>query len=297
MSDGASEHQPLVSVVMSFHNSASTLEAAIRSMLLQTHINWELILLDDGSRDGSSAVVHRFNDDRIHLIGDGVCRGLPVRLNEGIRLARGEFIARMDADDVAFPERFEKQVAFLRTHPDTDLLATDTLMVDANCTAIGILAAAHSHEAICARPWIGFSMPHPTWMGRSEWFRRHPYDESAKKAQDQTLLLQTYRTSCFAGLAEPLLAYTYDTVSLKKSCIGRWNYIKSAWSSFRQEGNGIGVAAMATLYHNAALMRDVTGHLFGMSRRIAHGRVGSADPALLSKWSDLKEKLAHDVSR
>lgn len=284
---------PLVSVVMSFHNAAASLEAAIRSIQFQTYENWELILLDDGSRDGSGDIARRIEDARIRLVGDAQCKGLSVRLNQGVRLAQGEFIARMDADDVAFPERFEKQVAFLLAHPETDLLATDTLMVDADGTAIGILAAGHSHEAICRRPWVGFSMPHPTWMGKTEWFRRYPYDEKALKAQDQTLLLRAYRSNRFAGLAEPLLAYTYDAVSLKKSRVGRWNYIKSAWNCFHLEGMPLGIAILASLYHNAAFIRDVIGHFFGMNRRIVHGRTSPADPAFLSRWLALKEQTLH----
>ena len=158
----AIQGEPLVSVVMSFHNARDTLTRAIRSLLWQTYPHWELILLDDGSSDNSAQTLKSLEDPRIHLRSDSVCRGLPVRLNQGISLAKGDYIARMDADDVAFPERCARQVAYLQNHPEVDLLATAALLVNANDQPIGLLATGLSHAAICRRPWHGFPMPHPT---------------------------------------------------------------------------------------------------------------------------------------
>ena len=282
--------KPAVSVVMSFHNAGSTLASSIRSILLQTYVNWELVLLDDGSKDGSKDIVAQFKDARIRLVASPHCEGLARRLNEGVSLARGEYIARMDADDVAFPSRLEKQLAYLEAHPEVDLLATDTLMVDDQGEPIGILAAGRTHEEICARPWVGFPMPHPTWMGRTQWFCAHPYDESARKAQDQILLLTTYRDSRFAGLPEPLLAYRYDAISWRKSLVGRRNYVRAGLSDKRFTATPF-PAIRTMCYHGAAVIRDMIGELFGMGRAIARTRATIADPHLLLEWNKLRESL------
>ena len=123
---------PLVSVVMSFHNAQATLLHSIRSVIWQTYQNWELILLDDGSTDASVEVSETVNDPRIRLYGGGACRGLSARLNQGVLLTKGQYIARMDADDIAFPERFAKQVAYLQTHAEIDLLASSVLLMNKN---------------------------------------------------------------------------------------------------------------------------------------------------------------------
>ena len=159
---------PVVSVVMSCYNAAATLELTLRSLQQQTCTNWELILLDDGSTDDTPRIAERFNDPRIHCYCDHSRCGLPYRLNQGITLAQGRFIARMDADDIAFPERLERQVTFLLAHPGVDLVAAASLMFDSDNRPLGILGSAQGHDSICSRPWHGFPMSHPTWMGKAE---------------------------------------------------------------------------------------------------------------------------------
>lgn len=281
---------PLVSVIMSFHNARDTLVRSIRSLLWQTYPNWELILLDDGSTDGSTKASKLIKDPRIQLYGDSVCRGLPARLNQGVLLAKGQYIARMDADDIAFPERFARQVAYLQNHPDVDLLATSALLVNEEGRPKGLLVAGLSHDEICRRPWLGFPMPHPTWMGRAEWFRQNPYDDLARKAQDQALLLQTYAKSQFASLPDILLGYRYGSVSLEKSITGRWNYIRTVCNN-RQNTMDFPLVAKTLLYHAAAALRDVFGLMFGLGSAILDARVNKAGDGILSEWRDLQNRL------
>src|SRR6185437_5833210 len=108
---------PLVSVIMSMRNSAATVDAAVRSVLQQTLQDWELIVVDDGSSDQSGAIVARHGDPRIRLVREATSAGLAARLNQMVALGRGEFIARMDADDICFPDRLSRQVARLREEP------------------------------------------------------------------------------------------------------------------------------------------------------------------------------------
>lgn len=285
---GATQDQPLVSVVMSFHNARDTLLCAIRSLLWQTYPHWELILLDDGSTDGSAEIPKSIDDSRIRLYGDSLCRGLPARLNQGVSLARGQYIARMDADDVAFPERFAKQVAYLQNHPEVDLLATSTLLMNEHDQAIGLLTAAQSHEEICRRPWHGFPMPHPTWMGRAEWFRQNPYDELARKAQDQSLLYHTYRTSRFAGLQEVLLGYRYTRLSLHKTLLGRYHYLRAVAAS------GAKAHLLAGLVgHGMAGVRDMASMVLRLESQVIKTRVQPINAPLLAEWHALNTRLSY----
>lgn len=271
---------------MSFHNARDTLARSIQSLRWQTYSNWELILLDDGSSDRSAEILGYIEDPRIHYYRGTVCRGLPTRLNQGIALAKGEYIARMDADDVAFPERFARQVAYLDKHREVDLLATAVLLVNSSDRPVGILAGGLSHDAICCHPWHGFPMPHPTWMGRATWFRRHRYDESARKAQDQALLYKVYRTSVFANLPDVLLGYKYMGLSVRKTILGRYYYLRAMSSSGSVRHRFLG-----TLGHLFAAVRDLVGLVTGMQSLVIKARIKAVDAGVLAEWDRLQLDL------
>ncbi len=279
------QSESLVSVVMAFHNAHNTLADALQSILWQTYSNWELVLLDDGSTDGSAEIVNQFSDPRIRLVSDSVCRSLPVRLNQGVRLAKGPYIARMDADDIAFPERFARQVEYLQNHPEVDLLATTALMIDGESQPVGVLGSKAAHEALCRRPWHGFSMPHPTWMGRLDWFLANPYDEVARKAQDQVLLYRSYSTSRFAAIPDVLLAYRYTSLSVSKTLSGRYYYLHEVAG-----GNKMHLLLGLTS-HSAAAIRDLLGMALKVESRVIQAKVNSTNTGLLKYWQELRQRL------
>lgn len=282
--------RPIVSVVMSFFNARGTLERALRSLQLQTFSHWELLLFDDGSTDDGATIVAALADPRIRLTSDGVRRGLPVRLNQGIERALGMYIARIDADDVALPERFNRQLDYLSRQPQVDLLATSALLVDADDSVLGILPAGLSHESICRRPWQGFPMPHPTWMGRADWFKQNRYDEAATKAQDQVLLYRTYRTSRFAGLPDALLGYRYPGLSVRKTLLGRYHYLRNVASVDTRH------ALHGVLTHGAAAVRDLAALATGTGRSVIRRRVIPADARTVDAWIDFNVRLTQRVS-
>jgi glycosyltransferase involved in cell wall biosynthesis len=171
--------------------------------------------------------VESIPDPRIRLVQDGVNKGISYRLNQSLDLARGYYFARMDADDIAFPERIARQVKFMEDHLDIDLVATGVLVFGNAGDVKGVIQVKHNHNAICSRPWNGFHMPHPTWLGRIEWFRFNHYRSSADKAEDQDLLFRTYLTSHFACIPDVLLGYRQDTRSLSKMIAARRVFAKS----------------------------------------------------------------------
>lgn len=201
-------NQPLVSIALPAFNAEKTVGDAIASILLQTYQNWELLFIDDGSRDQTVAIAKGFNDPRIKIFSDGTNKGLPARLNEAIDKSSGKYFARMDNDDICFPERIQKQVQYMEAHPEIDLLGVRALTFITLQRVTGLFPFRATHDAICARPWSGFYLPHPTWMGRLEWFRKHRYrTPEVKRAEDQELLLRTYPVSRFSCLPEILFAY------------------------------------------------------------------------------------------
>ena len=117
---------PRISVILPAYNATQYIEQAIESILNQTFADFELIILNDGSTDNTPEIIKRYADadKRIVFVDNKVNQGLIAVLNQGLDMARGEFIARMDSDDISLPQRFEKQVAYLEAHPDVGVLGT-----------------------------------------------------------------------------------------------------------------------------------------------------------------------------
>ncbi len=199
---------PLVTVAMPVYNAGKYLRFAVLSIVRQTFTNWELLIIDDGSTDNALRDIADIDDARIMIFRDGWNRGLAARLNEAIDKARGRYFARMDQDDVSYPQRFARQLAVLRSDPGLDLVATRAITIDGNDEVTGLFPWAISHEEICAQPWRGFYFPHPAWMGKIEWFRKYRYTIPAPYlCEDQELLLRSYRDSRFGTLDEIQFAY------------------------------------------------------------------------------------------
>jgi len=208
--------RPLVTIGLSIYNGEATLASAVKSIVAQTYTAWELLLIDDGSRDASLNIARTFTDQRIIVVSDGANKGLASRLNQANKMARGKYFCRMDQDDIAFPNRLERQVEFLETQADVDLVASSIVVFRNDGSLSGVLQVPERHQEICRNPWSGFHLPHPTWMGKTAWFLAHPYMSKADGVEDQFLLYSTYRESRFAGISEVLLGYREDRRSFKK---------------------------------------------------------------------------------
>jgi glycosyltransferase involved in cell wall biosynthesis len=274
---------PEVSIALSMHNAARTIEQALRSLLAQSHTDWELILMDDGSSDDGLARAQRYADGRFRVVVDGQRRGLATRLNQAIELARGRYLARMDADDIAYPERLERQRAFLEAHPEVDLVGAGMMIFAGDGRPAGVYAVRTTHEAICARPLSGFYLAHPTWMGHIGWFRKWRYDPICRKAQDQDLLLRAWRTSRYAALPEPLVGYRQDALSLRKSWLGRYYFSRAILRlTSRERRLPAGVAAVAG--QAAKLAVDTFAIGTGLARTLLVHRALAAPNAEAERW-------------
>ncbi len=201
---------PLVSVLMPVYNAERYVAEAVESILAQTFGDFELLIIDDGSTDRSRALLGRYaaRDGRIRLVSRPN-KGLVATLNEGLGLARGELIARMDADDVAMPERLALQVAFLREHPEVVCLGGAVRVIDAAGRILLVdrppLDDATLQEiALTGRP----PLIHPVFMmRRGDLAAVGGYDEDMKQAEDLDILLRLGERGKLAALPDILLKY------------------------------------------------------------------------------------------
>lgn len=211
-----SARSPLVTVAIPFYNVQHCLADAIRSVFAQTYRHWELLLIDDGSGDSSLEIAAAVNDERVRLFSDGRHAGLVARLNQAAALARGVYLARMDADDLMHPRRLSDQVAFLLAHPQVDLLGTTMYSVDENLRIVG-KRGVDALETNPLRRIRHGTFIHVSVTGATEWFRKHPYDESFIRAEDQELWCRAAAASCFAQLDLPLMfVREVGSLTLKK---------------------------------------------------------------------------------
>lgn len=174
-----------VTVAIAFHDDEAHLAAAVRSILAQTFVDLEVLLLDDGSTDRSVTVARSFvHDPRVRVLVDGQRRHLAARLNQAVSAANGELFARMDADDVSAPDRIARQIAAL--DPARDAVGSWAAMVDAREEPFGVIEAsvdAPSPRSILERGLVA----HATMLARTDWLRAHRYDETIHRAEDRDL--------------------------------------------------------------------------------------------------------------
>ncbi|MEM9885724.1 MAG: glycosyltransferase [Bacteroidota bacterium] len=199
----------LISVVMPVFNAAKYLRSSIESILAQTYPHFELLILDDGSTDESVAIIKSYKDQRIRLLLAPDNEGIVARLNVGIKSARGKYIARMDADDVAIVYRFEKQIKFLQAHPEIALVGSNVYLIDEQNVQQRVSTRLPlKHEAIRGRLLFKTAFFHPTTMMRTSVAKQLLYDKSFQFIEDYDLWLRM-QEYVLANIAEPLLYYRF----------------------------------------------------------------------------------------
>jgi glycosyltransferase involved in cell wall biosynthesis len=214
------EYSPKVTVAIVFYNAMPHFRSAVGSVLSQDFADWELLLIDDGSTDGSVEFARSIADPRVRVFADGRNLKLNIRLNQSIELARGEFYFRMDADDIMFPWRLRKQLEVLAGLDSNVVLGAAAVCIDKGGKILGLRRGLAPVRSIYA---ARHALIHPTVCARTEWFRRNKYSEEFvfHRSQDAELWTRCFRHTRLMQLEEPLLFYR-ESLS-----IGVENYIGS----------------------------------------------------------------------
>jgi len=206
-------NSPLVTIGIPFYNNEKTLEDVVKSVFAQTYTNWEMFLINDGSTDQSVETVRGINDPRVTLIDDGVHRGLVYRLNQITSLANGEFIARMDGDDMMMPTRIMRQMACILADNTIDVVDTAAYTVD----EVGNPVGKRGDGPINKTPKgviKQMMLLHGSILGRKKWFMQNPYDPSYVRAEDYELFCRTYAYSNFQRVSEYLYIIREGNVNI-----------------------------------------------------------------------------------
>ncbi len=198
--------KPLISVIMSVYNEQEYIEDAVKSILGQTESDFEFLIVDDCSTDDTVKIIEQLNDERVILIGNEQNLGLTKNLNRALKEAKGEFIARMDGDDVSMSDRFEKQIRYLKDHPEI-------MLISCNTTTFGeqqlVSDISGSPEELKCTMLLRPVLAHPGFMFRRELYDKYgfSYDEHFRSAQDYDFAARVTREHHIEVTPEVLLQY------------------------------------------------------------------------------------------
>lgn len=197
---------PLVTVLMPMYNGEQYLYEAIESILNQTYRHFELLIINDGSTDRSVSIVESFDDPRIRLAHNETNLGIVATLNKGIAMARGKYIARMDCDDISFPNRLERQTTFLERNPDTGICAGNIQIIQGG-RGVHLEAAAFDPYEVQFRLLFYCCLAHPTVMMRKDSMDQYNLGYRPVGAEDYDLWVQAVKKVKIHKLAETVLYY------------------------------------------------------------------------------------------
>lgn len=204
-----------LTVLLPAYNAAPYVGQAIESILAQTYTDFEFLIINDGSKDNTLSVIKSFKDERIRLI-DRENKGLIDTLNEGIDLAQGEFIARMDADDIAMPHRFEREVNFLEQHPEYVLIGSEADIIDKEGNfLLRLFPVGYDHKEIEARIEEKCPFNHPSVMFRKQAvIDAGYYPKKALTFEDHLLWKKMLAVGKVRNLHEVLVQYRFNPESV-----------------------------------------------------------------------------------
>ena len=208
---------PRVSVIMPVYNAVTYVRAATQSILNQAFDDFEFLIFDDASTDGSLQMVRELcaSERRAMIFQSTENTGYVKHLNHGIQIAKGEFIARMDADDVAHPDRLTKQVAFLDRNPGVGIVGSACQIIDAQSTIVGFSARESDPAVLRFQSYFVNPFAHPTVMMRKVIADQvGDYDYSKIPSEDYDYWVRAAHLTDFANLEEALLDYRQHPESI-----------------------------------------------------------------------------------
>jgi glycosyltransferase involved in cell wall biosynthesis len=204
-----------ITVLMPVYNARLFVREAIDSILGQTLGDFELLLVNDGSTDGTEDILHGYHDPRIRIVHNPTNQGVAAALNRGLDLAQGRYVVRMDADDQSLPDRLEKQVRFMEQNPEVGVCGGSVQPFGANGDRPAPVPRASTHEPMACGLLFGTVLLHPTVILRGELVVGGlRYDVDYPHAEDYELWCRAAQRTRLAVLPEIVLRYRVHGGSL-----------------------------------------------------------------------------------
>lgn len=288
--------QPLVSIGIPTYNAAKFIRMAIQSVLNQSYTNFELIITDDGSSDNTVNIVSSFRDPRIILVSDLENKGISFRLNQQIRMSRGKYFARMDADDIMLPDRIERQVKYLETHPAVDVIGGGAYIIDDDNHLVG-LRINPTKTRITPQTWLkGLMFIHPTVMGKRGFFEEYKYSEKLTGIEDSDLWCRSSANRLLFILPEYFIFYR-DPLKFKLSTyLFRRRQNRKRWRSkecIQMFGFRICMKGIITSYGKSIIATLFS--ILGLEKRLISKRNKLVSTNEHSQWDNYLQNFINDT--
>ncbi|MDP2174810.1 MAG: glycosyltransferase family 2 protein [Bacteroidota bacterium] len=201
--------KPLVSILIPVYNGFETIEKAIQSCIIQTYSNFELLIYNDGSKDNTKQIIQKFYDSRIVFIDSTTNQGIVFSRNQLLKIAKGDFIAWLDADDCMMPNRLEKQLSFFDENSHIDICGSWMYVKNSHNESLQIAKTICDTDLIKTALWFKNYIFQPTIMSRNFYMKENIfYNERFNNvAEDYALWIDLMNQKNFANISEPLIIY------------------------------------------------------------------------------------------
>lgn len=230
------DHKPLISVIMPARNAGNFVVEAVRSIQQQTVTDWEFLIVNDGSTDNTGALLDEFaaKDKRIRVLHNKSGKGISSSLNHLLRIAKGKFIARMDADDISLPDRFAKQLSYLAEHPDVVACGGSAHMIDGEGKIFAEKMFPTDPEVLYQMIMRMVPIQHPIMMARAHVMKKYRYDETMSTAEDVDMFFKLLQDGNLGNV--PHVIYKYRKADTSN---GYHNAKLTFWLTFQSRFRGI----------------------------------------------------------
>ena len=224
---------------MPVYNAERYLREAIDSILNQKYTDFELIIINDGSKDSSKEIILSYEDPRIVYLENKENSGICVTLNNGLDVARGEFIARMDSDDIALPERLQIQIDYLDNHKDIGIVGSDIEVFGEGINSY-IFEQVHDPDLCAAGLLFNPCFAHPTVMWRKEISDKYNlrYDPSYRGLEDGRMWWEFAKVTKLTNINRPLLKYRHHISQETQNLSDEKIFLSNHWRKIRYESFG-----------------------------------------------------------
>lgn len=210
---------PKITAFMAAYNVADYIEESISSILNQTFKDFEFIIIDDGSTDDTALVVKKFNDSRISFIQNDGNKGIPFTRNRLLELAKGEYIAVLDSDDIAYPDRFQLQLDFFSAHPEAALCGGHGIIINKNGTETGKKIIAPTDDLVNMRMLFSNPFINSSTMFKTQIFRALNGYKDYALAEDFDLFIRISEKYSVANIDAFVVKYRIhgENITIKRS--------------------------------------------------------------------------------
>lgn len=279
---------PLISVIMGCYNDSKYISEAIDSVLGQTIRDFEFIIIDDCSTDNTVEIIRTYHDSRIKLIQNSENKGLGYNLNIGVKMSKGKYIARMDADDIAMPKRFEKQVSYLENHPEVICLGTSARKIGNISVRTRLFSPFMnqlcSFEEIIGGLTLGTPMLHPSVLFNAVLLQKLNlnYDQNYKRAQDFELWSRLFTCGYkMENLPDILLCYRYS--SAQASVKSRSEQIRNSKMMYKR--------ILSNILQREVMEEELVAHLLFATA----SSVSRDDVMIINQWINTLASVKYDT--